>query len=838
MHRTSDEEAGKTVRDGDHTVREDAVAVPAGATVREGAATVRETPSPPASEERIPQQQVGWLPPVLAEKYVAVEDLVGGGESDVFLVEPRDPGDSRRRVAKIYRHGFAPKEDVLNKIMTIHPSHVVEIEGYGQDRDTGRWWELMEYVEEGSLRALIDREGPVLPEELVRIVLSELNDALIEVHGEQMEYRDLKPANVLVRRRDPLDLVLADFGITSAMQGAQHLTRAARTVSYAPPEASGGGKTIVTHTKWDYWSLGMIVLEMLVGHPYEGVDEAVVDAQLRTDIDGLARDVADPAWQKLCRGLLQRKPDARWDGDGITRWMADANDPTLEIADELPRPPSADQPAAAAIDFAGAAYTTPAELGLALSMDWEKAQSFWRRRYGDVVTWVFDGLGNAELGQALQNIDEDDLSLDQQVFSFIYCLAPDAPLRFRDADLSQDSIVALGKKAIDGDRDAQEVLLTLHRMHLDSIAAALPHGAPLADIAHAWDAAAQEFENYRRELGERGRSVPDAEGEQFAHLLGAVVIPPEDSFARDRATAARTSLVRLAERAAGGSEPDSEKLVDLWLERTPTFWAILWKDEGFDVISHRWDAATSEYLDLHYRIESTNGSLALPDDQIGVLLAASLPTAPSQILENLRQRADAACTSLARRCLWFRDLGKPDEMSLAALVLVPWLREPAEQHVRQLRKGMRKWTLRACIAGCVVGWVLSYWAYFEATDRWSAFEFFLCVIVAGLALRWARTGRILTQKDLDEGIKARLRSGASTLFGFSIMYVLVSLLGAFLWDFGIGFVASSVAKPSIAFHEILQSAFGQDIAQLSGLVHAVLGGLVGYCIAMSRFRWS
>ena len=214
-------EDGATVRESGATVRED------GATVREDGATVREGVESSSSSATPAQeaQAAGWLPPVLAANYRVVESLPArGGEADLYVVDALDAQSKTRFVAKVYRQGIAPKEDVLSLVKQAEPAHVVRVEDYGQDADTGRWWELMEYVEQDSLRQLLEQEGPKLPEDLIRDILQELNDALTDLHRLSLEHRDVKPDNVLVRSRTPLDLVLIDFGIASVVEEEMHFT--------------------------------------------------------------------------------------------------------------------------------------------------------------------------------------------------------------------------------------------------------------------------------------------------------------------------------------------------------------------------------------------------------------------------------------------------------------------------------------------------------------------------------------------------------------------------------------------------------------------------------------
>ena len=99
---------------------------------------------------------------------------------------------------------------------------------------------VMEYVEGESLAQAL-RRGPLEPER-VAAMASELGDALDHAHAHGVVHRDVKPANVLLRKDGATKL--ADLGIATAAD----LTRITRsgillgTAVYMAPEQLDGGR--------------------------------------------------------------------------------------------------------------------------------------------------------------------------------------------------------------------------------------------------------------------------------------------------------------------------------------------------------------------------------------------------------------------------------------------------------------------------------------------------------------------------------------------------------------------------------------------------------------------
>ena len=543
----------KTIREGGNgssgsrTVRESAGV---GGTVRESdaGATLREGIGA-AGQDRS-SSPVWRLPGFLASRFEVVEELPArGSEADLYVVSN---AGGQHFVAKVYRRGIRPKEEILGILKGAAFEHVVKYEEFGEE--DGRWWELIEYIEHSSLRALIDEKGPRLPGATAKQVLQELNDALTHLHALSIEHRDLKPDNVLVRTREPLDLVLADFGVASVMDASFRFTETARTIRYAPPEAVGTivpedegnsrNMVAIARTRWDYWSLGMILLEMLTGeHPYSGISDVVIGHRLATqNVDDLVEGVGQGDWRKLCRGLLRRDPEKRWGSEQVSLWLENERDGRLTVEDEV----APTEQTVRGIDFDGRSFTTPESLGAALSKDWSKAEWFWKRRLRDVQTWVIDTLGQQKRGRALDAIDKDpSLKIDAQVFSFIYILAPSTPLSFKDVELSPASLELVAKRAAGGD-SARTTLRSLYRNDILTLASALEQGKGLSAIARNWQDAVRDYDSKLKYVKCNGAHAPALmkDDDTLIKLLAAAL--PVSSVVSELRTAAQCATTSYA----------------------------------------------------------------------------------------------------------------------------------------------------------------------------------------------------------------------------------------------------------------------------------------------------
>jgi serine/threonine protein kinase len=121
-------------------------------------------------------------------------------------------------------------------------------------------WIAMRYVDGIDLQALLDRDGPLEPEQALAIA-GQVAGALDAAHTRSLVHRDVKPGNVLLAMEDGavVHAYLADFGLTKRIGGARGLTVSGQvlgTIDYVAPEQIEGGQV---DGRADQYSLGGVL---------------------------------------------------------------------------------------------------------------------------------------------------------------------------------------------------------------------------------------------------------------------------------------------------------------------------------------------------------------------------------------------------------------------------------------------------------------------------------------------------------------------------------------------------------------------------------------------------
>lgn len=124
-----------------------------------------------------------------------------------------------------------------------------------------RLYFLMDYVNGGELFSQILKYKR-LPEERVRFYGAQVALALGYLHQMKVLYRDLKPENILIGSDGYVKL--ADFGLSRILTSDEMATSFVGTAEYLAPEMIN---ETGHHHGVDWWALGILLYEMIVGIP-------------------------------------------------------------------------------------------------------------------------------------------------------------------------------------------------------------------------------------------------------------------------------------------------------------------------------------------------------------------------------------------------------------------------------------------------------------------------------------------------------------------------------------------------------------------------------------------
>jgi predicted Ser/Thr protein kinase len=212
----------------------------------------------------------------LAGRYEITKLLGRGGMAVVFLAE--DLALERQVAIKVLPPEMShdPKliprfqQEAKTAAKLDHPN-IIPI--YRVESEGGLDYFVMKYVTGHSLEQLLD--GGPIPIDVARRVLREAALALGHAHKRKVVHRDVKPANIMLEEDGRV--VLTDFGISKAAQGASQLTGTGTIIGtphYMAPEQAKG---LEVDGRADQYSLAVVGHQILTGkQPFDGSAHSIL----------------------------------------------------------------------------------------------------------------------------------------------------------------------------------------------------------------------------------------------------------------------------------------------------------------------------------------------------------------------------------------------------------------------------------------------------------------------------------------------------------------------------------------------------------------------------------
>jgi serine/threonine protein kinase/beta-lactam-binding protein with PASTA domain len=253
---------------------------------------------------------------VLEGRYRLEERLARGGMSTVYGAT--DLRLHKTVAVKVMAEHLAHDPTFVDRFtrearaaaMLSHPN-VVGVSDQGSDQ--GLVFLVMELVRGRTLRDLLTARGRLTVAEAFA-VLEPVLSGLTAAHRAGIVHRDIKPENVLIG----LDGVVkvADFGLARAVVGTGQTSQTGGvligTVAYLSPEQLERGRA---DARSDIYAAGIVLYEMLTGHPPYGGDTplAVAYQHVHHDVPAPSAEVPGLPWavDELVARTTRRDPAGR-----------------------------------------------------------------------------------------------------------------------------------------------------------------------------------------------------------------------------------------------------------------------------------------------------------------------------------------------------------------------------------------------------------------------------------------------------------------------------------------------------------------------------------------------
>ncbi|RCH79981.1 camp-dependent protein kinase catalytic subunit [Rhizopus stolonifer] len=208
------------------------------------------------------QQQKQARPKLKLDDFSISRTLGTGSFGRVHLIQSKV--NSRFYAMKVLK-----KTEVIRLKQVEHTNnekHILEsvahpflVNMWGTFQDSYNLYMIMDYVPGGELFSVL-RRSQRFPDHVAKFYAAEVVLAIEYLHGKDTIYRDLKPENLLLDAQGHIKIT--DFGFAKYVPDITWTL--CGTPDYLAPEiiqSKGYSKAV------DWWSLGVLVYEMLAGYP-------------------------------------------------------------------------------------------------------------------------------------------------------------------------------------------------------------------------------------------------------------------------------------------------------------------------------------------------------------------------------------------------------------------------------------------------------------------------------------------------------------------------------------------------------------------------------------------
>jgi serine/threonine protein kinase len=268
-----------------------------------------------------------------------IQSVLGrGGMGTVYKAE--DVNLSRTVAIKRINPGQQERESFIHRFRSeaqalarIDSSYIVGVYAL-RETDIGLLI-VMEYVEGGTLKDPLERQGALPPSQALPI-LEQTLDAFADAHSAGVIHRDIKPENVMLTQDGVVKVT--DFGIAKLRQpdSGETVTQGGQggTLKYMSPEQISSIDDVDARS--DVYSLGMTAYEILVGDlPFEETDtdfdimRKVVEGEIPPP-DELNPDIPSGLAQWIVEAIQKEQDDRYQSAEEMKEALHEADQQTGE----------------------------------------------------------------------------------------------------------------------------------------------------------------------------------------------------------------------------------------------------------------------------------------------------------------------------------------------------------------------------------------------------------------------------------------------------------------------------------------------------------------------------